>query len=102
MGTALTERVCICAGNHGLPIADCEIFHELDEAWDASEIHRDSSLSDVKAVDYFFECHVEADVWSRYLAIRHHDTCTQGGGHRRSKCDDNCFSPDPDRSYNER
>jgi hypothetical protein len=96
MGTALTERVCICAGNHALPITDRNIFDELDQAWEAGEVHKDSPLSDVKALDYFFDCHVEADVWSRYLASRLRDTCTQGGLHRLNACDDACHRPDAD------
>jgi hypothetical protein len=95
MGAALTERVCICAGNHGLPITDCEIFHELDQVWEAGEIHQGSPLSEVKAVDYFFECHVEEDVWQRYLTSRRFDTCTNGL-HRLHACDEDCYRPDPD------
>jgi hypothetical protein len=79
-----------------LPITDKEIFDELDQAWDAGEILPDSPLSEVKALDYFFECHVEADVWNRYLISRHGDTCTQSGTHRRDKCDDDCYTPDAD------
>jgi hypothetical protein len=70
MSQLLAERVCICAGNRSLPITDRDIFEELDHAWEASEIHEDSPPTEIKALDYFFECHIEEDVWQRYLVVR--------------------------------